>query len=273
MEAWGGAASAASAVGGVSVVVGWEGVGDPEERNAMSWNPEAEIADFVRGLSDTYGGDLASVVLHGSVARGDAQHDVSDVNLLVLVRDVSPDGLIRGSDLVRHWHESGHGAPLLFTPSEWARAIDVFPVEIADMADTRRVLYGDDPVEGRQVSLRHLRLQTERELRGRLVVLREGMVLAGGRPDELGRLLLVAAPAVAAYMRALLRLLRSEVPNDTSAVVRAAADRLDADPEPFLDVWRARRAPGSLRPTLSQTAGVFDLLLATANHVDTLGER
>ena len=239
----------------------------------MSWNPETEIADFVAGLRTVYADDLDSVVLYGSLARGEGQHDVSDVNLLVLVHDVSPDGLIRGSDLVRSWRETGRGVPLLFTPKEWERAIDVFPVEIADMADRRRVLHGVDPVEGRQVSLRHLRLQTERELRGKLVTLREGMVLAGGRPDDLGRLLLAAAPSIAAYLRALLRLLRSEVPTDTPGVVEAAAERVAVGPEPFLDVWRARRSPGSLRPTLAQTAGVFDLLLATADHVDTLEGR
>lgn len=238
----------------------------------MSWTPDAQVDEFVDELRRAFGPDLGSVVLHGSVARGEAQREVSDINLLVLVEDVSPSGLTRGAELARRWHEAGHGLPLVFTPAEWARALDVFPVEIADMGDHRRVLHGTDPVDAR-VSLRHLRLQTEREIRGRLVHLREGMLLAADRPEELGRLLLGAAPSVAAYLRALLRLRRAEVPATTPEVVDAAGSILGVDTSAFQSVWRARRAPGSLHPTLVQTAGVFDLLLATADHVDTLEDR
>lgn len=238
----------------------------------MSWTPDSEVDEFVRDLRNAFGQDLTSVVLHGSVVRGEAHRDVSDINLLVLVEDVSPGGLTRGATLARRWHEAGHGLPLVFTAAEWARALDVFPVEIADMGDHRRVVHGADPVDAR-VSLRHLRLQAEREIRGRLVHLREGMLLAADRPEELGRLLLGAAPSVAAYLRALLRLRRTDVPASTPDVVDTAGRILGVDTSAFQAVWKARRAPGSLHPTLAQTAGVFDLLLATADHVDTLEDR
>ena len=239
----------------------------------MSWQPEKEIEGFVADLADAFGDDLRSVVLHGSVARDEARRDVSDVNLLVLLDDVSPGALLRGAGLARRWREEEGAVPLLFTPEEWRRAADVFPVEVADMRDHRRVLLGDDPVEPLRISLRHLRLQAEREVRGRLVHLREGMLVAADSPEDLGRLLLSAAPSVATYARAVLRLERRAVPAATPDVVEDVADRLAVDPAPFLEVWKARARPGDLRPTLERTAGVFELLLAIAEHVDTLEDR
>lgn len=239
------------------------------------WRPEDRIAAVVEELGEAYGDDLRGVTLFGSVPRGEAVEGVSDVNLLVLVEDVTPRSLLRGAPHARRAMAGGFAAPLMVAWDEWRRSADVFPMEIADMRDDREVLFGDDPLDGLLFSLRHLRLQAERELRRRLLGLRQGMLVSADDPEGLGKLFLEAAPSVATDLRTLLRLARREPPDTTAGVARSVGSRLGTDVEPFLEVWEARRDPEAFRPTLQGgiPEGVFDLVERMADYVDTLGDR
>jgi predicted nucleotidyltransferase len=238
-----------------------------------SWDPGAGLDRYVADLRAAMGDALESVVLFGSVARGEAREGVSDVNLLMLLRAADRATLMKGAAVAQRWREESGSVPLLFTPDEWRRSADVFPIEVADMLDHRRVLLGPDPLPALSVSLGHLRLQVERELRGELAQLRRGIFLAADHPADLGRLLLGTAPSVATHLRAVLRLAREPVPNGTPAVIRAACTRTGASPDAFLEVWEARTRPDLYVPSDATTDGVIEMLLATASYVDSLEER
>lgn len=242
-----------------------------------TWNPSERAETFARELTGELGsepdGGVRSVVLHGSVARGEAVEGLSDVNLLVLLGDVSPARLAAAAPLVRAWWEDTGAVPLVFTPGEWARSTDVYPVEVADMLDAHRLVAGVDPLEGMAVSLRHMRLQTERELRGKLIHLREGVLLAADRPDDLGRLLVSAAPSLATYLRTVIRLQRREAPPNTPDAAKSAARIVGGDPGAFLETWEARLAPDDFRPDLATVGRVTALMEAAAHFVDTMEDR
>jgi predicted nucleotidyltransferase len=50
----------------------------------------ATVREFAKRLTERYGGDVRSIVLYGSVARGQAT-EASDIDVLVLRNDTSPD--------------------------------------------------------------------------------------------------------------------------------------------------------------------------------------
>jgi hypothetical protein len=224
-------------------------------------------------LQRALGDELESIVLYGSIPRGEAREGVSDVNLLLLLRSAGLGTLARGAPAAQRWREESGAVPLIFTPQEWRRSADVFPVEVADMKEHARVLSGTDPIGALTTDLHHLRLQVERELRGKLAQLRRGLFLAADHPADVGRLLLGEAPSIATYLRALLRLERRPVPADTPAVTRAAAAVVSGPSEPFLEVWGGRDHPTAFEPTTVCTEGVLELLLRTADHVDSMEAR
>jgi predicted nucleotidyltransferase len=228
--------------------------------------------EFTETLADALGDRLRSVVLHGSVARGEAVPGVSDVNLLVLV-DAVDAGLLRTlAPHARGWMEEKRSLPLVLTWDEWRRASDAFAVETADMLDAREVLHGDDPLEGASVRPRHLRVQAERELRGKLIHLREGTLASADRPVELGRLVLTALPSVATYLRAALRLAGDPAPADTPAVLRQGTALVGADVDPLHELWtlRAKRKVPEVEVDDPRVVAVHRVLERTADHVDTL---
>ena len=235
-------------------------------------NPREAAERLTAGLRERAGPNLRSVLLHGSVARDEAVPGVSDVNVLVLLDDVGPAQLHAIAPLAREWRESAGGPPLILAEREWARAADVFAIEVADMKDAHELLYGMDPVATMEPKRTELRLQTERELRGKLLQLREGTLVAADSPAELGWLLSAALPSFTTYMRATLRLVGKPVPRDTPSVIIAAAATIAGDPSSFATVWEARSAGRKLEARITDpiVAAFYGLAERMADHVDRL---
>ena len=228
--------------------------------------------ELSRRLRETLGPRVRSIVLHGSVVRGEAVEGVSDVNLLVLVDAVDAPLLRSMAEPAREWLERERALPLLFGHDEWRSATDAFAIETSDMLEAREILHGEDPFADVMVEPSELRLQAERELRGKLLHLREGMLISADRPKELGRLLLTALPSVATYLRAALRLAGRPVPGTTPAVIREAAVLLDADLEGVEELWklRGRREVPEPEVDSAPVAAVHGALERTIMYVDSL---
>ena len=111
----------------------------------------------------------------------------SDINLMLILDDLSPGKLTALAGPFGAWRKSGYEPPLVIGRPEWARATDVFPIEITDMRAGYEVLRGPDPVADLSVAPADLRRALEREFRGKLLRLRQGYVAAADDPAALGR--------------------------------------------------------------------------------------
>ena len=140
-------------------------------------------------------------MLYGSAARADWVPGRSDVNLLVLLDDTSPSALRRLTPAVTAWHTKGFAPPLIMGLEEWQRSADVFPIEIADMQAAHRVLCGADPVQGMTVDPVDLREAVEKELRGKLMRLRQAWVRFGDAGMILGGFALASISTYFALLR------------------------------------------------------------------------
>jgi len=211
------------------------------------------LEDIVEKLKAALPG-IRSVILYGSAAAGDYSPRGSDYNLLVVVDHLGLEELDRAAAAIRRWTAAGNPPPLLFTTQRLRESTDSFPIEIADMKQARRVLFGEDVLEHLQVRTEHLRLQLERELKEKIISLRQGYLAAGGRPRALGRLLLASLPSVLTLMRAALRLFREPVPLRKLDAARRLREYADFDLEvlEILHEWRygGRTVPGGDRREL-----------------------
>jgi predicted nucleotidyltransferase len=171
----------------------------------------------------------ASAILYGSAARGDWVPGRSDVNLLVLIDDTTPTALRRLTPAVTEWHAKGFAPPLIMGREEWRHSTDVFPIEITDMHVAHKVLCGADPVTGMVIDPADLREAVEKELRGKLVRLRQAYVRFGDSGMILGGFALASVPTYFALLRCL-AVLSHKAPGmaakDTAAALR---DLLGAD--------------------------------------------
>ena len=204
-------------------------------------DPRTTAAKLAAQLRRTFGGGLRSVVLFGSVPRGEAIPGVSDLNVLVLLESLAPADLARAAPLMQDWIRHGNTPPHLYSSDEWAGMADTFAIEMADMQDAREVLAGTDPITAGSVTNSDLRIHTEQEIRETMLHLRLRLLLGANSSEEVGNLLLSGLPSFTAYMRAALRLNGEAPPQDSRTVIELASRVIDADPRPMLDCWQTRR--------------------------------
>jgi hypothetical protein len=182
-----------------------------------------------------------SAAAYGSLVRGDWLPQRSDVNVIMVLDDASPAVLARLTPAVASWHKKGLTPPLFIGRSEWARAADVFPIEITDMQLAYRVLHGSDPVAGITVDPADLRRAIEAELRGKLVRLRQAYVRFGETMPALGGFATSSIASLLVLLRATAVLLGRDPGTTPADTVAAFADLLGDDAEVVAEIAAHRR--------------------------------
>lgn len=234
-------------------------------------DPRTVASDLTLQLEGAFGERLRNVVLFGSVARGEAIPGVSDVNLLVLLDQVTQEDVAHAAPLAERWVKRGNTPPVIFSLDEWEGMTDTFAIEIWDMLEAREVVHGPDPLVDVDLDPGDLRLHAEREIRDILLQFRLRMLLAAGDPIELGNLMLSGIPSFSAYMRAALRLSGETAPADTESATARSAELIGADAEPMLQCLNARRS--SRAPQVSLDSPLLEGYLAFARSLASYLDR
>lgn len=208
-----------------------------------------------------------SAVLYGSAARGDYVAGRSNINLLLVLDDASPARLRALAPAFAAWRKLATEPPLLISRAEWARAADVFPIEITDMRAGYHVLRGADPLETALVERGDLRQALERELRGKLLRLRQGYAAASDDEKRLGEVAGASAGTILVLLRALLTLAGRPVPSVPSALAGEAAALLGAPPS-ALETPVGRRGQRGWRCSPAEFEQYLDAVALAAAYVD-----
>jgi predicted nucleotidyltransferase len=195
---------------------------------------------FIDDLRSTHGKNLEAVILYGSAAAGDFVPKQSDYNILIALHQIRPSDLRKAHASVREWAKMGHPLPVYFTVSELQNAADVFPIEFHQMTAARRVLFGKDVLSDLTVSDKFLRLQTEYELRSKLIRLRRQYIPASTSVESLKSLMAESLTSFAALFRAVLILHGLEPPITKREVVALTAEYLKIDGVPFEKILNIR---------------------------------
>jgi hypothetical protein len=169
------------------------------------------LKELVDGLSQALEGRLASIVLYGSKASGEYHEGRSDVNLFIVLDNLSEETFDLMRKPVRMWLKEGHAMPVLVQKNEVSLYADALPVEFLDMQDHHKVIFGSSPLEGLRIDRSNLRAQCLQELAVKQLKLRQAMLLVKTDAKKLRHLLLDSLPSILTLYRAVLRL-EAEVP-------------------------------------------------------------
>src|SRR5215469_3494145 len=131
--------------------------------------PVHTIDEFVKRARDAGGANINSVILFGSAVSGDFHPDRSNLNMFCVLRDASFDSLRALTPVAKWWDRQKQPPPLCMTREELDRSTDVFPIELLDMQQNHRVLFGEDVLAGLQIPMSLHLEQVEYELREKLI--------------------------------------------------------------------------------------------------------
>lgn len=192
-------------------------------------NQNDTINDFVERFRQAAGTNLESVILFGSAVSGDFHPGLSNLNLLCVLRDSSFAALQALAPVAKWWDRQKQPPPLCMTRQELERSIDVFTIELLDMQQHHRVLFGEDVVQNLQIPMSLHRVQVEYELREKMILLRQQVLLASGNNSRMWDLLLRSVPSFATLFRhALIALGNPELTGRREAV-QALAKHVEFD--------------------------------------------
>ncbi len=219
--------------------------------------PEKLVEELQRACPDK----LKSVVLYGSAAAGDHSGKRSDYNVLVLAEELGVKTLNTLSKTAAAWAKAGNPAPLLFTQDRLRQATDVFPIELLDIRECHKILYGDNPVADLEIDTANLRLEIEHELRGSLIKLRQAYLLTGGKTKAVVELMVESLSTFLVLFRASLRLFEKEIPQKKAEALEKLGAYLSFDPAVFQTVQQLK--DGSKKPAACDVEDLFNTYLST----------
>ncbi|HME11583.1 MAG TPA: nucleotidyltransferase domain-containing protein [Candidatus Acidoferrum sp.] len=215
---------------------------------------ESKLTELVNRLKELAAANLHSVVLYGSSARGDFHQDHSDLNVLVILESLAATDLRRVSPAVKWWTiDQREPAPLFFTAEELARSSDVFAIELLDIREAHRVLYGKDPVTAINIPMNLHRVELEHELRTTQLKLRQHYLLAADKPHELISVLIKSSSSVVTLLRHVLIAYNESVPATRQEIVARTAAIAGADASALNAALQLRDSPA----TSHDIAGIY----------------
>lgn len=204
---------------------------------------------YTKEITTLFGSNLQSLLLYGSLVRGDYIPGRSNINVFVLLGASELNELERYAKLHRRWAKEKIVVPLIQTRQEFADSLPYFPLEYLEMEGHHLVLSGSDPFADIPLDTSHLQFQCEQELRGHLVRLRQRFIEGEGRPDAMLILLPLSLTALLPCLRGFLRLRGAPSHGSMEHVFKAMDSQLGVDPEAFRDVAKLKHgliSPGRL---------------------------
>lgn len=212
----------------------------------MITDPKALFPEITSDYKGLFGEDLLSIILYGSAASGDYQPAKSDINFMIVLSETGIDRLDQALKTVAKWQKRRVSVPLFLTESYVESSLDVFPIEYLNFKQNHVLVYGKDILKDLSFDPEHTRLQCEREIKGKLLLLREAFLNTEGKGKALKQVIGQSVSAFIAIFEALLFLKGEELPSEKRKIARAACESLNLDYglfEKLLDVKEEKLKP------------------------------
>ena len=221
--------------------------------------PEKIFPDITEDYRKIYGDDLISIILYGSAAGGDYRPGKSDLNFLIVLSEEAIDRLGEAIETVSKWRKRNVATPLFMTKSYIFSSLDSYPLEFLNMQKGYVPVYGEDVLKDISFEPRHLRLQCEREIKGKLLLLRERFLETEGKPRRITELTGESITAFVSIFGGLLYLKGVEIPSSRREIVETLAREIPVDGNVFMNCLDIKEGKKKFAP--AEISAIFKAYL------------
>lgn len=223
------------------------------------------LQDLMAALQANWNNNLKSIVRYGAAAIDDQSTEPSDQFLLILLSNSCPASLAPAADTIRKWVKHHHPMPFIFDEAAFRQSADIFPIDYLSMQDHHEVMFGINPLQNIRIDQRHLRLQCESEMQGRLIHLKSEFVLKCHEPKQLLQLMLQSLADFDRIFCGIMHLLGEKPVTGRRKTLDRLAIRIGFNPDVFIQLYDS--------PKHSQATQKFEHYLtaleAITKYVDT----
>jgi len=224
----------------------------------------APLRGFLRSIKKQKDLKLEAILVYGSAARGEFLEGYSNINVLVVLEQITQPVLQRWSGIHKQWAREKIIAPLFLTHTDLQQSSDVFPLEYLDIKEWHVLLEGRDPFPELHVNQAHLFVQCRQEIHANLLRVRQCYVEGWGRVEAIQTVLPLSLTALLPCLRGLYRLLNRPSNIKSPEILDELKATLDVDPSVFFEVWRLKRG--------LSTPGKHELPKLLERYIEGLGQ-
>lgn len=227
--------------------------------------PQNVFADLTNDYQKIFGKDLVSLIIYGSAAGGYYVKGKSDINLLVVLTPEGADRLEDSLDIVKQWSKRRVAVPWVMTRSFINNSLDCYPIEFLNLKNNHILIHGEDVLVPLQFKPEDLRLQIEKELKGKLILLRQGYLETEGSSRQIRQLISRSLMAFISIFNALIYLKQVTVPHKRRDTIRETAKLFTFDADVFLTCVDIKEEADKLSG--EEIAGVFKKYLREVENI------
>jgi predicted nucleotidyltransferase len=178
------------------------------------------IRPFIEDILKEYAENIHSIHIVGSAVTPDFKEKSSDINTVIILNKMSFDFIKFLAPLGKKYGKKKIAAPLIMTEEYIQNSLDVFPIEFHDFRLIHRTVVGEDILDSLKINKSNLRLQCEREIKARLVGIRQNYISSLGDKKYLLGILSQSIVGCMPVIRAIVYLLGQEPPIKRHDAVR-----------------------------------------------------
>ncbi|MBI3595403.1 MAG: hypothetical protein HY200_10645 [Nitrospirae bacterium] len=183
---------------------------------------------------------LSSLILYGSGAGVNYIPGKSNVNLLMVMKELKFFDLLKYQKRAHYWKERGITPPLFTSLDFLEQSRDVFPIEWQEIISHHILLYGQNPFTF-SIDRQDLRRECEREVRKIQVRLRQAFLETEKKPAEIEHLAMTSLNSVFPVLRSLLLIQHESPPIEREKLIELFFRKHHLSPAPFLKIWAIKK--------------------------------
>jgi len=196
-------------------------------------DPKEIFPEIIDDFKSLFEDDLISIILYGSATGKDFRPGKSDFNFMIVLSEEGIERLDTAFKSVAKWKKKRVAIPLFLTRVYVETSMDVFPIEYLNFQRNHILVYGEDILKDLSFDPKFVRLQCEREIKGKLLLLREAFLETEGKGAALRDVIGQSIQAVLAIFDALLFLKEQELPEEKREIIKAACEAFNMDGDLF----------------------------------------
>ncbi len=203
---------------------------------------DMSLKQLVSELKEAVGDNLVSVTLYGPTALEEKSRLPEDIEhpILIVTEELGLETLRKLAGPIQQWRGAGHPKPLVFTRERLKHSSESFPVELLDMKEARRVLYGEDSILKLEVRRTHFQQELASNLKMELLSLRSSFLENHGKGPQLRKTLVDSLSGIRLLLRATLRMYVPVCPSTHRGVLESLKIHLPVDASVYEEVETLR---------------------------------
>ncbi len=221
---------------------------------------------FFSDLQLRYPDAVHSFHIVGSAVTPDFREKGSVIHSVIIVHKIDFGFIEFLSSLGKKYRKKGIAAPLIMTPEYIRDSINIFPIEFHDFQLIHKTVAGEDIFRDMVISKASMKLQCEREVKVRLIGLRQSYLTSLGDKRSLAEILSHSVVGCMPLIRGVLFIFDKEPPVKRHDAIRVFQELVSIDAGVFERLLLLRA--GLIKPSKEELHHIFEHYHAVLENVE-----